>query len=504
MTQTQRAATFRWIPILIILVLFGSLLAPLILSMGVCCYDDASFAVIAKNLAEGNGYTFSLNYTGPEFSMRPFDPALGTGPSSIIPTAIVIKIFGATPWTPGFSQLALEIIILAISSAYLIRTCQTHKITLWLTAFLGLSILFSGKHNEQWTAMLGEVPAGLFIIAGVLAWSNTELRPRSLAASGLLFSLAVLTKEMVALYIVALIPFFLVRLFRSPETSSTKDKITAILFFSAAFTIPIILFEASRFFTLGPFGFVDNWQSHLAFIHKQSSSASGATAIFQQTIQRTMLFKEHFFISLMAVAILSTLALAATVLGRNESLKRATITLYSGMTIHFVYWLFLSNGSPRYIYTGVVILCCTIAMPLLGDVKWRYIPTLGIAVLIAMPGLAAQQASAHTILTTLESGPRLQGRADVETSTFIESNLPDQTLYTSWWAHVASIEYLSRHPGNFQGGFEKYLNMGSTPKNIIYNEALAQALNEQSLLQLHEKCGPPIFSSGPYRIIRCP
>jgi len=128
---------------------------------------------------------------------------------------------------------------------------------------------------------------------------------------------------------------------------------------------------------------------HFAFIYKQSGTTSGTAELIQQAQQCAALFKAHFFMPLDVAVIFSILALATILLGRDVELKRAMLSLYSRLVIRPLYWLFRSNGFPRYIYTDVVISCFTLAMPLLGSLRWRFLPELGIAAFIAVPGLAA-------------------------------------------------------------------------------------------------------------------
>lgn len=70
-----------------ILLAIAAVLASLADGKGVCCRDDASFAVVSRSVAEGRGYTTTLNYNGQDFAPQTFHPWLGTGPVSILPAA---------------------------------------------------------------------------------------------------------------------------------------------------------------------------------------------------------------------------------------------------------------------------------------------------------------------------------------------------------------------------------------------------------------------------------
>jgi len=113
-----------------------------------CCADDASFAVVSKNLASGHGYLLTLKYFGPDFSGSLFDPELGTGPSSIIPVALAILIFGPMAWVPGITHVAMSV-ALFVAALLAMRSSQISS-ALMTTAFVLLATATSVFHFEQW------------------------------------------------------------------------------------------------------------------------------------------------------------------------------------------------------------------------------------------------------------------------------------------------------------------------------------------------------------------
>jgi hypothetical protein len=58
-------------------------------------FDDAFFAVVAKNVASGVGYASSYH------EVKPYDEEISTGPSVILPTALLARAFGNKLWVPG-------------------------------------------------------------------------------------------------------------------------------------------------------------------------------------------------------------------------------------------------------------------------------------------------------------------------------------------------------------------------------------------------------------------
>lgn len=109
-----KAKRFHLILTLIMLLAFSGFTLLFVINRGICCADDAWYAVVAKNLASGRGYTSTLQNGPPVFRSIAFDPTVGTGPTSIFPAALFIKIFGNTYWAPGLSHVVLVTGLLAL------------------------------------------------------------------------------------------------------------------------------------------------------------------------------------------------------------------------------------------------------------------------------------------------------------------------------------------------------------------------------------------------------
>jgi hypothetical protein len=75
------------------------------LSHGLCCADDAWFAIIAKSLASGLGYATTFGASGEIAHPILFNPSTGTGPTLIVPCAIAFKIFGKNDVLHGLTAI---------------------------------------------------------------------------------------------------------------------------------------------------------------------------------------------------------------------------------------------------------------------------------------------------------------------------------------------------------------------------------------------------------------
>jgi hypothetical protein len=97
--------------IIIVLISFFTIVYAHVFSSQLGSGDDALISVAARNLAEGNGYALSVPY-GKNPVLDKFSPGITTGPTLVIPAAIIIKIVGNTLWAPGFTTASFCLILL--------------------------------------------------------------------------------------------------------------------------------------------------------------------------------------------------------------------------------------------------------------------------------------------------------------------------------------------------------------------------------------------------------
>jgi len=136
---------------------------------------------------------------------RVFDPALQTGPTVLLPIALIFKLVGI-----GLFQARLVVVIYALLmlvSLYGVTAAIFDRRTALIAGLL--LILVSDHEFLSFTFMsrqvLGEVPALFFLLSGTWLWFRAWEYPRwrLLLLSGALFGLAVVTKVQFALMIPA-------------------------------------------------------------------------------------------------------------------------------------------------------------------------------------------------------------------------------------------------------------------------------------------------------------
>ena len=156
--------------------------------------DDSLFMIVARNIAEGRGY--SLPVLDQLWSNSYF---LAVGPTVILPVALMIKLF-------GFSVTIARVPMVIYLAATTI-------------AIYRYALHIGGKANAQWTAallisfsafvntgkpVLGEIPALFFLLLALLFFPAIKKTPTYAIVCGTCMGLAFVTKTTMGLLFPAL------------------------------------------------------------------------------------------------------------------------------------------------------------------------------------------------------------------------------------------------------------------------------------------------------------
>lgn len=204
--------------------------------IGLCCSDDASFSIVSKNIAQGRGYIYSLNYDNQPFVEQAFPPQLGTGPVLIGFVALVMHIIGFKVWVPGVASAILNSLFLCLITVGLNRLVGGRRTLIIIISFITCAVLMSPRHVEFWYAQLGEVSAALAAIAGFVWWCGIGRSPINAVIAGVSIALGFLIKELDAIYIAILICGTVV-----DAIINRKIKYLILTFIGMA--IPLLIFE---------------------------------------------------------------------------------------------------------------------------------------------------------------------------------------------------------------------------------------------------------------------
>src|SRR5438093_1404318 len=188
---SQNSDRYLQLAAVLLLVIFAVIVYGHVFSNGLCCADDSMYATIAKNLAFGKGYVQSTPLDG-SIGPRPFDPAVGTGPTVIVPAAALVYAVGNVPWAPGFATATISFSLLLFLGILLRNTAGGGAYV--CTSILLLYSVTAGLHFEHWYSLLGEAPAALLCAAGAGVLAKNPERRSSLVVASLMYGLALMAK----------------------------------------------------------------------------------------------------------------------------------------------------------------------------------------------------------------------------------------------------------------------------------------------------------------------
>ncbi|MCB0115764.1 MAG: glycosyltransferase family 39 protein [Caldilineaceae bacterium] len=160
-------------------------------------FDEGSHLHVPKALVTMGVYA---DYSSE--GLRHFGPTIGVGPTVMLPIAAAFELFGI-----GLMQARLVIVIYMLAAiAVLFRLSLTFgdRRFAWIATALvvtsqGVSLVYYGRQ------VLGEVPGLLFLLGGLVLWFAAGERAgyAKLSLIGLLFGLAVVTKNQ---YLLLMVP----------------------------------------------------------------------------------------------------------------------------------------------------------------------------------------------------------------------------------------------------------------------------------------------------------
>jgi len=183
-------------------------------------FDDGYNASVSKNLSMGLGYVTSYN------NYVYFNPEITTGPTILMPVSVLISIFGNKNWVPGLGASIFINIGLILIIYFLYKTKFTNKTGFFL---LFITTLFLFLANIYLYTLIGELPAVLFAIASIIIFS--KFTKKSLFIAGVIFSLALLTKLIVAICFLGFISIIIVKLFQNRTKRNVLEIIKTVVFF---------------------------------------------------------------------------------------------------------------------------------------------------------------------------------------------------------------------------------------------------------------------------------
>ncbi len=430
---------------------FITIALSLVWSKGICCGDDAYFAVIAKNLAHGMGFTSTVQPLVTRYTARPFDPVIGTTPTIIYSAALFIKIFGNTYWAPGLSNVVLWSVLLIGIGLFLQKNNHGIGFVFFTFSFLYLAFTFMPYHFEQWYALLGEIPAALLMILAILCFLHRDSALNQIL-TGLLFSLAVQAKFA---SLIGFLAFLVVQTLAHPGEQPVgfllplKTYTKRLLYIGAGFLLPYVFFESWKLLALGAHNYVENGRVYFEYVGRDGIRFDQYPSLIALLEDRLNILLARFGILLPNVGLV--LMLVWLMVKNDRRLKQLYLVLVSIIITYMFWWIFLSIGWARYFIISLILLIFVISLPLLSKIPKLQIYLYFALVIIFTSNNWGRLGYPFEGLNGQYFSPTSNTEALLDVSGILSQEIynGEDRIATEWWATAADIEYMMNDSLNF-------------------------------------------------------
>lgn len=480
------------------LALFVVLNLAMVMNRGVCCADDAYAATVAKNLAWGFGYSVSISFLNPaDFTLKPFDVSITTGPALILPVSGAIRILGNRFWVPGVVQITIWTVLLVAVWRALGSVASRSRVAIVGVLFVLVGYAVSPYHFEQWNAMLGEVPAALAVLLGVTIWAAHPRSSRHLFIGATLCSLAVLTKLVAAIYAAMFLTAAVLVGLSGPGAPMRLWQLLRPLLLG--FLLPILAFEVWKAAALG-----EEYLAQLRAFRQFSLDYGTSPVAFSLAEIGTRLttFSTRFGVSLPGLLIFATFGGSLAWRTGSPAFRRLYLVLLAGVVVHSAYWLGLSLGWPRHLFIGVIVLSALLTLPYLALQRPVLLLLYSGALTLSLLGTVSRL---HVPISDLGSTwfvPSASRSGQESVVKFLDARRDRRPFVGQYWAPVIDLQYLSNGVLDFKG------YTGLTPEDLsrgvlVVTNSRFDTASDEKFSSLVASCGPPVLIASPYSIHEC-
>jgi hypothetical protein len=487
--------------IIIVLISFFTIVYAHVFSSQLGSGDDALISVAARNLAEGNGYALSVPYENNPV-LDKFSPGITTGPTLIIPAAIIIKIVGNTLWAPGFTTATFCLILLLFIIYFIKKRFNlTFALLFSITLIIFLYNTTAGNHFFHWFLILGEIPATFLNILALIIVAYSPYRRKYVIIACLLFGLAFTTKMLSLLGFLPLLAWFLISLIR--EKNNRKLLMINYLLGIAIFLTPFILFELWKVISLGLSGYINNWAGFIQlFSHLSGAERISTGSFIDQFIIRNDLLSNSFGFSIYILLVAAIVTGVIIILYSDKKfIKLLFILLMTGSFLHLFYWVFFSLGWVRYALIGLFLFFTALSLLVFIKLPKGIIPV--IIILLITTFLRPLSELKKPINRFQQFGFNYCLRLEnlQKTVSFLEKYKQDRPFISAWWASAADIEYALPDLQNFKQ-FNHLTNEDYSRDLIIAlnTKFTAPRFHTDNFHQWNKENSKIIYEASPYII----
>jgi hypothetical protein len=424
------AAALTWITF--ILFCIGSAI-----SFGLCCADDGAFALVAKSLAHGYGYS---THFFPEGSPPQFNHGITTGPTLILPCALMLMLFGDHEVIPGLVAIMLWGATFTFLFERISRRVTNASLFAGVAVFcLSITTIFVFQFG-QWHAFLGEVTAAAFLILAHWILAMETLSPKWLFLGGLCVGLATQAKNLALLGGIGVLIALAVRL-RSRHRLPEVLAYPAILF--AGCILPTLLFESWKIIDLGIHGYLANWRAFFVFAKAQGVGVDRG-AFLHLAGQRLGVIRDTFSIDPLAYLFVVVLSLGTVATRFSRSWIILACSVYASVFVWSVYWICFSIGWARYFDVAALMGCFALTIPIFGARSMNdALLFLAVAILLVAPGRSRLPYVFHRLDHRLfaSNDVRRARMKVVKKIRNLHADTPSAIFAGTWWAEFVDVEF---------------------------------------------------------------
>lgn len=465
-------------------------------SHGLCCADDAWFAIIAKSVASGLGYATTFSDPGELARLTQFNPFTGTGPTLIIPCALVLGLFGKSEVVPGLVAILIWGGLLTFLLVRISRRIDAASFLLGVSVMCATFFATFSYHFEHWYAFLGEIVAAALVIVAHWILSNERFRGSWLLLAGLALGLAFQAKLLAAVAMPGIILLFVIRGINTGCRPAQWCRYAATLLIG--FLMPVLAFEGYKLFQLGLRGYAMNWQQLLAAI-EQMGVRSDSQVTWPLLQRRMASVYERFGLNLFGL--LALIATATYFHWRSASKNWAWLStgiLFSTVSAA-IYWATLSTGLPRYLVIYFAMTAFLLSIPIFTLKWWPKLLFTFLLLLLLKTGFSR----AAYVLNSVDRGlfrPTTNRAARTSLVQAIEERKKAGpiTLASRWWGSCVDVEFLL--PGSMNFERLEMLDSLPGPKLILFNSRVDQAPDE-AISAAKARPSSVVFAEGAYELI---
>lgn len=285
-----------------------------------------------------------------------FDGRIQTGAPVLFLIAAVFRIFG----TGSFQALMVNVFYIMLMVFFLAKISKKiHAGEEAMLFFIALTVM-TLHYFELAMGIYGEIPTLALFVGTVcfLMLAEDVHKDNYFFVSGILFSLACLTKTVILIAVPALAIVFL-----SKWLLEKRAGIKSLVLWTVGALVPILVFEIYKFYQLGADAYVSFWTSQSNNILKQAGVKTGYTDtpnLFEKLMIHMQAFSDYFSVAVWIIWLVLILNFVwfAVKVAKKRKLEYVDV-LELVAYFYFGWWLLITPTEKawgRRILIGLILL----------------------------------------------------------------------------------------------------------------------------------------------------